>query len=224
MDVHMFSGSGFAWRVQLALAVKGIEWKEIAVEPSQDVLKGTKFLTLNPRGKVPVITEGDYTLPESLAILAYIDKKHPTPPLFGNTPEETGLVWKACLDFDLYVVNDWVFRFIALSFTGQVESQADDVRAVAQASHTDLTKFEAAVAKNGWLVGSSLSAADISIYPILEGLLRAASKESVKAVDTSLLDFSTRYPALTGWADRIRALPNYKQTYPSFWRTMDEAA
>lgn len=224
MNLYMFSGSGFAWRVELAMAIKNVDYTQVAVEPSDAGLKGPDFLALNPRGKVPVFTDRDFTLPESLAIMAYLDSKHPEPPLFGTTPEETGLIWKTCLDFDLYVVNDWVFRFIARAFTGQVSTNAEDVRAVIQGCHDDLARFDEAVEETGWLCGSRISAADIAVFPMIEGLLRSAAKDDVHAVDTSLLEFATRYPALEHWRSDIQALPNYAQSYPAYWRKMDEAA
>ncbi len=47
-------------------------------------------LELNPRGKVPTLKDGDFAVYESIAIMAYLDRKYTEPPLFGETPEETG--------------------------------------------------------------------------------------------------------------------------------------
>ena len=34
-------------------------------------------------GKVPVLKDGDFVIYESLAMMAYLDRKYPEPPLFG---------------------------------------------------------------------------------------------------------------------------------------------
>ena len=75
MTVVLYSlgGSVFAWRVQLALEHKGIahEVKNRGTPPSEG------YLAMNPRGKVPVLRDGDFTLYESTAILEYLDEKYP---------------------------------------------------------------------------------------------------------------------------------------------------
>ena len=38
--------------------------------------------------------DGDYVVFESLAILYYLDLKYPTPPIFGRSPEEAGVIMR----------------------------------------------------------------------------------------------------------------------------------
>jgi len=224
MDVYMFSGSGNAWRVLLALEIKGQTYNETPIQASQTVFKSPEFLALNPRGKVPVIRDGGYVLAESLAIMAYIERKYPEPPLFGRSAEETGLIWRAILDFDLYVSSGWVDRIIVPIFTGQTKDRADDIRQAVRDSHFELGKLEAAVGETGWVAGRNLSAADIAVFPLLEALLRAVGKNDAKALGLDLMPFEPRYPALAAWWRKIKAMPAYDRTYPAYWRKLDEAA
>ena len=60
-----------------------------------------------------------------------------------------------------------------------------------------------------WFVGGTVSAADITIYPLLEGLLRAAGKPDMEHIDHGLLPFGDRHPNLEAWINRIRALPGH---------------
>jgi len=85
MKIHMFSGSGFAWRIQLACELKGIPYDPAYMQPTPENLKSAAFLKLSPRGKVPAIEADGYSLSESLAIMAYLEAKHPERPLFGTT-------------------------------------------------------------------------------------------------------------------------------------------
>ena len=41
--------------------------------------KAPEYQKMNPRGRVPTLKDGDFVLYESLAILAYLDRKHPEP-------------------------------------------------------------------------------------------------------------------------------------------------
>jgi glutathione S-transferase len=224
MDVHMFSGSGYAWRVLLALEIKGVAYTEIAVQASQAMLKSPEFLALNPRGKVPVIRDGGTTLAESVAILAYIDRKYPGPPLFGRSPEETGAIWRAILDFDLYVAPVWVERIVVPIFTGQVAAKGENIREAARASHAELAKLDAAVTQHGWIASPALSAADLAVFPIIEVLARAVGKLDATPLAPDLLPLERRNPALAAWRAKLQAMPAYARTYPVYWKKLDAAA
>jgi glutathione S-transferase len=52
--------------------------------------KTPEYLALNPRGEVPVLTDGDVVVHESIAIVAYLEGEFPEPALFGATSAETG--------------------------------------------------------------------------------------------------------------------------------------
>src|SRR5689334_8789076 len=115
LEIYWAAGSPYAWRVLLAAELKRIPYTSKLLEFSKGDLRTPEFLALSPRGKVPVIRDGDFTLGESLAILAYLERKYPEPPLFGRTPEEAGRIWVAIADFESYLrepgglVNRWLF-------------------------------------------------------------------------------------------------------------------
>lgn len=224
MDVHMFSGSAFAWRVLLALEIKGVTYNEVAVQAAPAALKSPEFLALNPRGKVPVIRDGGYTLAESAAIMAYLDRKAPEPPLFGRTAEEAGAVWRAVLDFDLCVCRDWIDRVVVPVFTGRAAAEAEAISRSARAIQAELATLEAAVGRLGWIATPALSAADLAVFPVVETLLRAAGKPDAQPLGLDLLPFAPRYPALAAWRAKLQALPAYARTYPAYWKKLDAAA
>jgi hypothetical protein len=64
------------------------------LQASKGELKTPEFLAINPLGRVPALRDGDYTLHESLAIMVYLDRKHPSPPLFGRTAKEDGRIYQ----------------------------------------------------------------------------------------------------------------------------------
>ena len=105
IELYWGSGSPFAWRVMLTLEVKGLAYESKLLEFSKGENKAPAYLLLNPRGKVPTLKDGDFVLYESLAIMSYLDRKYPDPPLFGKTPEETGLIWRALAECESYVVS-----------------------------------------------------------------------------------------------------------------------
>jgi glutathione S-transferase len=94
VEIYWISGSPFSWRVLLTAEVKGIPYEGKLLEASKGEHKTLEFLAINPLGRVPAIRDGNFTLHESLAIMVYLDRKYPNPPLFGRTPESQN----GCLD------------------------------------------------------------------------------------------------------------------------------
>ena len=94
IELYWGSGSPFAWRVMLTLEVKGLTYDSKLLEFSKGEHKTPAYLRLNPRGKVPTLKDGEFVVYESIAIMAYLDRKYPDPPLFGKTAEEAGLIWQ----------------------------------------------------------------------------------------------------------------------------------
>ena len=94
IEVFWGSGSPYAWRVLLALEHKRLPYVSHLLQFSKQEHKSPQMLALNPRGRVPVLKDGDYVCFESLAILYYLDLKSPQPPIFGRTPEEAGTIMR----------------------------------------------------------------------------------------------------------------------------------
>ena len=98
LEYFWVSGSCNSWRVHLALELKRVPYEARLLAISKGEHKSPEYLAINPRGKVPAIRDGAFTLYESMAILLYLDRKYPEPPLFGRTPEEAGRVLRQALE------------------------------------------------------------------------------------------------------------------------------
>jgi len=75
-------------RVRIVLAEKGIEWETVAVD--LDDRPGWIY-EKNPLGRVPVIEEDGFVLPESLVIMDYLEERYPEPPLWPPDAAERAL-------------------------------------------------------------------------------------------------------------------------------------
>lgn len=217
LELYWGSGSPFAWRVMLTLEVKNLVYQSTLLEFSRGDHKAPAFLELNPRGKVPVLKDGDFVLNESLAIMAYLDKKHPEPPLFGTSPQETGLIWRAIMETDNYLVNagDKLVRPI---FFGRGLDETDKIQDAAQTIRQELKRIDGELSGSEWLVGKKISAADIALFPLIQMIVRAAGKDTAKPLNLQLLPLTESFPNIVAWTKRIEALPGYEQTYPPHWR------
>jgi len=217
IELYWGSGSPFAWRVMLTLEVKGLAYESKLLEFSKGEHKSANYLELNPRGKVPTLRDGDFVVYESLAIMSYLDRKYPTPPLFGATAEEAGLIWQAISECESYFAGagDKVVRPL---FFGKGLDKVDEIQQAAQAIRAELKTFEARLSTRNWLVGETISAADVAIFPMIQLILRAASKEAAKPFKLPWLPLAQFYPHIAKWCERIEALPNYQRTFPPHWK------
>jgi len=217
LEVYWGSGSPFAWRVLLTLEAKRLDYESKLLQFSKGENKAPAYLQLNPRGKVPTLKDGDFVVYESLAIMAYLDRKYPAPPLFGKTAEDAGLIWRAISECESYLVSagDKVVRPV---FFGKGLEKVEEIQQAAQTIRQELKTLDERLASSHWLVGEQISAADIAVFPLVQLLLRAASKEAAQPLNLGLLPLAQTYPNIARWVQRVEALPNYQRTYPPHWR------
>ena len=97
--IHSIPGSPFGRSVLVALEEKGVHARLAPVAPGS--FRSVEHLARHPFGKVPVLEHGDFTLYECAAILRYIDRILPQPPLTPANPQSA-----ARMD-QLMNINDW---------------------------------------------------------------------------------------------------------------------
>jgi maleylpyruvate isomerase len=87
MILHGYWRSSAAWRVRIALNLKGVAVQHAFRHLRRDEQRAPDYLKLNPQGLVPSLVLDDGTvLTQSLAIVEYLDETHPEPPLLPKDP------------------------------------------------------------------------------------------------------------------------------------------
>jgi glutathione S-transferase len=216
------SGSAYAWRVLLALEYKRLPYTAHLLQFSKQEHKAPQLLAMNFRGRVPILRDGDYVCFESLAILYYLDRKYPDPPLFGTSPEEAGVIMRVICEYQAYAEGQ-LMKLVRGFFEPGARSRPEEL---ASAMHTvagEARSIEARLSKSDWVVGERPSAADFVIFPGLQVLLRALGKPQAADLSSRFLPLEVNYPALARWIARVEALPGYERTYPPHWRTAPPA-
>jgi glutathione S-transferase len=217
LELYWGSGSPFSWRVMLTLELKRLPYESKLLEFSKEDHKSYEYLKLNPRGKVPTLKDGDFVLYESLAIMAYLDRKYPDPPIFGETPQETGRIWRSISETDSYVIPPGTKLVIPIFF-GKGLEKTNEIQEAASAIREELKRADTALADSDWLVGARVSAADIALFPLIQLILRVASKDAAKPLKLGLLPLDQSYPNIAAWVKRVEAIPGYERTYPPHWK------
>jgi len=223
IDVYWGSGSPYAWRVLLALEYKGLQYNSHILQFSKQEHKSPQMLALNPRGRVPVLKDGDYVCFESLAVLYYLDLKYPEPHIFGRTPEEAGVIMRVICEYQAYIephlmhIVEAIFdRSPAARANAQLRTEkiTDDMHHVANEART----IEARLSKSDWVVGESFSAVDMVIFPGIQLLRRALERPEARELSSRFMPVEVNYPSLGRWLARVESLPGYERTYPPHWR------
>src|SRR4051794_3197115 len=73
--------SSAAYRVRIALNLKGIDYESRQVDLRSDEQKSDEYRALNPQGLVPMLEIDGHRLTQSVAIINYLDVKYPNQPL-----------------------------------------------------------------------------------------------------------------------------------------------
>jgi maleylpyruvate isomerase len=84
--------SSAAYRVRIALNLKGLSVERRFVHLRKGEQRDPGYLELNPQGLVPTFIDGDLVLTQSLAIIEYLDETHPEPALLPGDAEDRAWV------------------------------------------------------------------------------------------------------------------------------------
>jgi len=110
MKLHGFFRSSAAYRVRIALNLKGLSYEQAAVHLSRGGGEQFKpeFRKLNPQSLVPVLQDGELNLTQSIAIMEYLDEVYPSPPLLPSTPAARARVRALALSVacDIHPLNN----------------------------------------------------------------------------------------------------------------------
>ena len=217
IDLYWGSGSPYSWRVLLALEYKHLAYTSHLLQFSKQEHKSPQMLAMNFRGRVPVLKDGDYVVFESLAVLYYLDRKYPEPPIFGRTPEESGVIMRVICEYQSYA-EPYLQKLVRAFLAGEPPARSDELADAMHHVAAEARSIEGRLAHSDWVVGESFSAADIVIFPALQLLLRALGKPQARELSSRFLPLSVNYPALERWIARVESLPGYARTYPPHWR------
>ena len=94
MKLYSFFRSSASYRVRIALNLKGFAYEQIPVHLRRGGGEqlGAAYKAINPQALVPALEDHGSILTQSLAIIEYLEEKHPNPPLLPADPADRALV------------------------------------------------------------------------------------------------------------------------------------
>ena len=186
--------SGNCYKVKLLLALLNIEHQWCHIDILKQESQSPDYLAKNPNGKIPLLEldSGEF-IAESNAILNYLADGTPLLPSDKLTRAKV-LQWQF---FEQYSHEPYiaVARFIN-KYLGLPEDRLADYHSKQAGGNKALSVMEKQLAQTPYLVGDSLTIADISLY----GYTHVA--------DEGGFDLS-KYPAILRWINNIQTQKNY---------------
>jgi glutathione S-transferase len=202
MDLHYGRFSGNSARSLFCLEESGAPYTARALDPKAGENKSASYLGINPMGKIPALTDGEFHLWESNAINWYVAEKFPQAKLLPATPEGRAAVQR-WLFFQAAHVSPALAPVLRATHTRTRDYWGFKVdEAAAEAGRKELQRYlpvlEGALADRDWLEGA-FSLADIAYAP-----------QSALLLETSF-DLSA-FPRVRAWMDRLLARPAWQRT------------
>ena len=223
IDVYWGSGSPYSWRVLLALELKRLPYVSHLLHFDKQEHKAPVILAMNPRGRLPVLKDGDYVVFESLAVLYYLDLKYPDPPIFGRSAEEAAVIIRVINEFQAYTEAE-LMSIVEAVLNGHKAKLGEQLTHAMHIVAGEARTIEGRLSKSDWIVGETVSAADLAIYPCIKLLHRVLMRPEAQELSARFLPAEIHYPALARWMQRVEALPGFANTWPPHWSASGYAA
>ena len=166
MKLYSFFRSSAAFRVRIALGLKGLPYETVPIHLSRGEHRAEAFRGVNPQRRVPALVLDDGTvLIQSLAIIEYLEEVHPQPALLPADPVVRAKARAVAniIGSDVHPVNNsGVLKELRSRF------KADEAQINAWIAHWIREGFaavEALIAPGPFAFGSAVTIADICIVP-----------------------------------------------------------
>ena len=212
ITLHAMSGSPFSWKVALVLEHKQLAYEQRWLSVDAGDFERPEFAALNPRRRVPVLTDGNISLYESSAIVQYLEHAYPEPTSFPGDLAARALSFRLLAEVEGYFVPAMEQLVQEVLFKPDPTTrQQDSVARAVETLRWELAHFETEL--RGEFLAGALSAPDFALYPALMLALRIEKRAPTLGISTLI------GPRLSAWQKRIEALPYYDRTYPPHWKT-----
>ena len=197
--LHCFAQSGNAYKAALMLELGQAIWRPVFVDFLSGETRGEGFRSLNPMGEVPVLEHDGLVLTQSGVILDYLTTSLGR---FGPANEAERREVLRWILWDNHKLTSYIatWRFIT-NFLPEDRREPAVISFLEGRGRAALDVLDTHLEDRDWIVGSGPTTADLSCV----GYMYFA--------DELPIDWEGDYPHLTGWRDRIAALPGWQHPY-----------
>ncbi|GAA4651120.1 maleylacetoacetate isomerase [Kistimonas scapharcae] len=173
MKLYDYFRSSAAYRIRIALNLKGISYDSIPINLRTGEQCSPAYRDRNPQGLIPALETPQGLLSQSLAIMEWLDESHPESPLLlpGDTWLRAQIRSLACqIACDIHPLNNLrVLHYL------QCELGVSDTAKTDWYAHWIATGFEALelqLSGSGFCIGEQPTLADICLIPQVYNAVR----------------------------------------------------
>jgi maleylacetoacetate isomerase len=161
--------SSAAYRIRIALNLKGIAFESRQVDLRGDEQKSPEYRALNPQGLVPMLEIDGQRLTQSVAIINYLDLKYPNPPLLPVLAADRAHVVAMAMAVacDIHPLNNLRVLKYLKSELGHSQEEIDSWYAHWISEGLPALEAMAAPSAGKFLFGNGPSGADVLLVPQL---------------------------------------------------------
>ena len=180
------------YKVRLLLGMLGLDYERVDIDMYGGEHKREPYLTLNIFGQMPALEDGEFSVADSHACLVYVARKYDTSDTWYPAGAETEAKVAEWLSKSANEVHQgpWMKR---AKLRRPDAIKLDDAEIDARCDHI-LRIMDGHLEMRDWLALWHPTIADLSCFAPISML-------KVSGYDTD------RWPAVTAWLDRCRALP-----------------
>lgn len=200
--------SSAAYRVRIALNLKGLSVRHVPVHLTRNGGEqfADEYRRRNPQALVPLLQEGDFQLSQSMAILEYLEERHPETPLLPAAAEDRARVRQLALTIacDIHPLNNLrVLKYLKHTLAVSEEAKNSWIQHWIQLGFEALeAQLAPGAAQNTFCFGERPTLADCCLLPQLFNARRFE-------VDMA------PYPTLCAIEAACEALPAFQAAHPS---------
>ena len=191
--VHGVPGSPYVRIALLGLEEKCADWRLAPMSFGSG--KGPDHLAKHPFGRIPILDHGDFRLYETQAILRYLDRVIPNPPLTPTDPRAEARMNQLCGITDSYVMPD---ISAGIAFDRVVKPKfglpVDEAKIEGNLPKARICLDEVArlLGQQTFMAGERLSLADLMLAPHLDFLGETPEGKALLAPHVNLRAWITR--------------------------------
>jgi maleylacetoacetate isomerase len=161
--------SSAAYRVRIALNLKGVEYEDRQIDLREDEQKSDAYRALNPQGLVPMLEIDGHRLTQSLAIINYLDLRFPNQPLIPPMAAERAHVVALAMMIacDIHPLNNLRVLKYLKNVLGHSQEETDSWYAHWISEGLPPLEAIAAPKAGKFLFGDAPTGADVCLVPQL---------------------------------------------------------
>ena len=167
--LHDYARSSAAYRVRIALNLKGVDYERRAVNLLESAQRSDDYRAINPQGLLPTLEIDGHRLTQSLAIMVYLDQTIPEPLLMPRDPFDGAHVRAMAMAVacDIHPLNNLRVLKYLKSELGHSQDEVDRWYAHWITEGLSALETMAAPQAGQFLFGDAPTIADICLVPQL---------------------------------------------------------